>query len=93
MGQINERGKPHVIVVREGAVQSLLKDAGTFVTIVAVIGTGKLLESSAMQWMGFVMLCLFVLSFAIQEDRQLTVAEARARLDEIEREQCDGDAA
>jgi hypothetical protein len=33
------------------------------------------------------------LSFAIQEDRQLTVAEARARLDEIEREQCDGDAA
>lgn len=53
-----------------------------------LIGMGVLLDSSAMQWMGFVVTILTALGIALGKMRieGMTIEEARKRLDEIERE-------
>lgn len=47
---------PEIILLHETIGESLARNAGTFALIAAVIGTGWLLGSEAMQWLGFVML-------------------------------------
>ena len=57
---------------------------------VGVIGIGAKLDSPAMQWAGFAMLALMLIAGitdAVRETTNLTIAEARARLDEIEYEE------
>lgn len=49
-----------VITDQETVAQSWLKDAFSYLIIVAIIGTGVLLHSSAMQWVGFLMLVIGV---------------------------------
>ena len=56
---------------------------------VAVIGVGIAVDSAAMQWSGFVFLCLLVLMLAVYfaaKNTGLTFAQARARIDELEAE-------
>ncbi len=55
---------PEFIVIHETVLTSWAIDAGSYLLIVAVIGTGWWLGSAAMQWVGFLMLilsaCMFV---------------------------------
>lgn len=59
---------------------------------IAVIGVGVMADSAAMQWAGFWGLLFIVaiiilegVTATIENDKRMTVDEARARLDEIER--------
>lgn len=73
-----------VIIVREGVVQSLIKDAGTFLMAVALVGIGVLLASTAMQWIGAFVFFTSVIALHQRDNLTMTVPEARKRLDEIE---------
>ena len=54
---------------------------------VTIIGVGILADSPAMQWSGFVFLFLILFAAAISmAEKTLTIEEARAKLDELERE-------
>lgn len=72
--------KVEIIILHETVRQSWLRDAGTFVVIVAVIGTGWLLGSEAMQWCGFVMLALSSIVRARTHRDRLTPQQAADRL-------------
>lgn len=53
----------------------------------AVFAPGILLDSQAMQWLGFLMCIICAIGFAIDIQRQnqrLSIDQARKRLDEIE---------
>jgi hypothetical protein len=41
-----------IYYVCESVWQSFVKDAISFVTVVGIIGVGKLVDSAAMEWMG-----------------------------------------
>ncbi|MEW5729976.1 MAG: hypothetical protein AB1918_19265 [Pseudomonadota bacterium] len=72
--------KVEIIILHETVRQSWLCDAWTFVVIVAVIGTGWLLGSEAMQWCGFVMLALSSIVRARTHRDRLTPQQAADRL-------------
>ena len=58
--------------------------------IISVIGVGVLAESSAMQWAGFWSLVLTVVGLAVIQtvnEKALTIEQARAYLDELERKE------
>lgn len=78
-----------VLILRETLRQSIIADIVTFVMVVSIIGIGVWLRSEAMQWVGAVMLMVTIIgkSIALRGKGRLTIPEARARLDEIEREQ------
>jgi hypothetical protein len=78
--------QPKILIIHESVKHSLARDAGTFALVVGVIGTGVFLQSSAMQWAGFIMLALAALALASNGDKRMTVTQARAYLDEIEKE-------
>lgn len=72
-----------IIIIKEGVVQSVISDAVTLLTIFAVIGAGRWIDSTVMQVLGVAMLCLGALVLPADRKR-LTIAEARSRLDELE---------
>lgn len=78
--------KTEIIIIRETAAQSLVKDAGTFVLFASLIGVGVLLDSGAMQWVGAVMGFVTIFTWAIRSTskNRMTIEQARAKLDEIE---------
>jgi flagellar biogenesis protein FliO len=53
---------------------------------ISEIGIGVLVGSAAMQWAGFLLLALLMIVVATTQQKvtDLTIAEARAKLDEIE---------
>jgi hypothetical protein len=56
---------------------------------VIMIGLGVAVESTAMQWAGFILSWFLIIIIAVNMvncDKGLTINEARKRLDEIERE-------
>lgn len=75
--------EPEIILVHETAVQSVVSDAVTLATFGTMIGIGILMASDAMQWIGG--LCFFIWMLARRKSPRLSIAEARKRLDEIER--------
>lgn len=59
----------------------------TFVAPLSMIGLGVFLGSDAMQWFGFIASFLAIAAFAnvlVAKENNLTIEQARARLDEIE---------
>lgn len=78
--------RPTIILIREGWVQSWLRDASTFVLFIALIGIGVLLQSTAMQWVGALIGFLHIAGRARQlyKTNSFTIPEARAKLDELE---------
>lgn len=80
--------KIELIVIREPVLESIGKDAGTFVMFAAMIGLGVLLDSSAMQWVGALLFLIGVIgrSFYWMKRSTLSIPEARAKLDQLERD-------
>lgn len=77
--------EPKIIIIRESLLESLLVDSTTYVLIVAVIGTGWFLGSSAMEWAGFVILAITAMTVAVgKEGKKKTIKEAREFLDKLE---------
>jgi len=56
--------KPEIIVVHESVWQSFVKDAISVSLAACMIGVGKLIESNAAQWVGFILFCLTMISIA-----------------------------
>lgn len=75
-----------VIIIRETAIQSLVKDAGTFALFASLIGVGVLLDSGAMQWVGAIVGFTTIFTWVIRgtSKNRMTVEQARVRLNEIE---------
>ena len=75
-----------IIIIKENARESWLRDTSSVVSFVALIGIGVVLDSSAMQWVGAVIGFFVILerSNRLFKSNRYTIEEARKRLDEIE---------
>lgn len=75
-----------VIIVHETVLQSWVRDASTAALFIVLVGTGALLDSSAMQWVGAAVGFGTVISRSISagNNSRMTVDQARKRLDEID---------
>ena len=73
--------KIEIIFLHETVWQSWGRDAGTLALMVAAIGLGVYLQSTAMQWVGAIILLiwLFLLS-ASSNAKKMSVKEAQAYL-------------
>ena len=77
-----------IVLVYESLWDSLVTSFFTYGGLVVVIGLGVYLESSAMQWAGFIFVALGIWGRAaavLSKNRCTSIAQARQRLDEIER--------
>lgn len=80
------RTTPTVLIIKEGWVQSWLRDASTFALFLALIGIGVFLESPALQWVGALIGFFHIAGNArrMLKRESLTIPEARAKLDALE---------
>ena len=78
--------KTTIIIVHETLLQSWGRDLGTFALFMSLIGLGWLIDSSAMQWVGAVIAFITVIQRASGKVQKLSVADAREKLDALERE-------
>lgn len=86
-----EKVRAEVIVLHETVLDSVLKDACSFVTIAAVIGFGRWIGSPLMEDLGFLMLVILGLGLAfLRKKYHMTVPEARRLLDEIDLRRASG---
>lgn len=78
--------KHTVMIIRETVLQSWLRDLGTFALFSGLIGLGWLIGSATMQVIGALIAFISIGWRASgSKPRFFTIAEARQRLDEIER--------
>ena len=79
--------KPTVIILKDTLARSIVKTVAVFVMLWATIGFGVWVQSSAMQWAGFILSALVIMGLVqrLHNDNRLTIAQARAKLDEIEK--------
>jgi hypothetical protein len=76
-----------VVFLRESLWESVVADLVTFATVVGVIGTGAMLGSEAMQWLGFIMLCTVAFTRVFKENgHRMTIEEAKEYLAKLEQE-------
>lgn len=78
----------NVLLIRETVWESIASDGFTFIMVMALVGLGRVIESTALQWVGAIAFFAITMNRAklFLEKRTFTVAEARAELDRIERE-------
>lgn len=82
-----KKTKTHMIVIaHETLLQSVMSDCMSFATIMGVIGVGWALNSSAMQWVGAIMVFIAFCAKSSSVNKRLTIEEARTKLDKIEAE-------
>jgi hypothetical protein len=70
-------------------LRHMARVAAIMMTVLVPIGLGVALDSAAMQWVGFILGCFAVISFANIFNKNHTVHsfdEARALLDKLENE-------
>lgn len=75
---------PTVIILKEPLLSSIASDLFTLAMFAAMIGLGVYLQSTAMQWAGAVVFFISTIVMAAARGSRLTIAQARAKLDEIE---------
>jgi len=75
---------PAIYYCHETTLQSVGRDAFSFVTFAAMIGLGVICHSSAMQWVGSICFFLVMISQAKGRMKKMTPAEIRADLDRLE---------
>lgn len=56
---------PVVVVLHESWTHSIMRDCFTFCTVCTIIGVGVWVQSSAMQWTGFIMIGVMALARCI----------------------------
>jgi hypothetical protein len=83
-GFMTEKPKTEIMLISESVLESWMHDASTFALFIAMIGMGVYLDSSAMQWVGALMGFVTIISHAAKNKSRMTIAQARARLDELE---------
>lgn len=73
-----------ILFIHVTAREAIVRDASRVLAFILMLGIGVAVESGAMQWVG----ALFFLLWAVIKARHpsMSIAEARRRLDEIERE-------
>ena len=77
--------KEHTIrIATETALQSWARDASSFALFTALIGVGVYLDSSAMQWAGFMCAVIILANQGMKLVPKLTITEAREYLDKLE---------
>lgn len=74
-----------VILVHETALNSWMRDASTFALFSGLIGIGVVLDSSALQWCGAIIAFITIGMRGSGKAPRMSIAEARAKLDELER--------
>lgn len=80
----------HTITIYRAHKRNPARAVMSWAFIAAIIGTGAMLDSAAMQWLGFWVIITVAVAAAAHEarkDSRLTIAQARRRLDEIEQEE------
>ncbi len=79
--------KPTVVLLKDTIAQSVIKNFAYFAMLTGTIGLGVYLQSSAMQWAGFFLAAITIIGHGMRtlKDNRLTIAQARAKLDEIEK--------
>lgn len=80
-----EKTKTEIIVIHETVLHSWARDAGTFAVFVAFIALGWMVDSAALQWVGAILAFIALFQRASGRVTRLTINEARAKLDEIEK--------
>lgn len=79
--------QPEIIVIHETVTKSIIRDATSFATGLAMCGVGIFLDSGALQWIGGILALLLIFSQAARvsgKNNRMTIAQARAWLDELE---------
>lgn len=78
--------RPKLILIRESAARSWIRDASTFALFVGLIGVGWLLGSEPMQWVGAIVGFITVLSQfgGFKKAATFSISEARKELDRME---------
>lgn len=79
-------GKRQVIIIHETIKEAVVHGGASLITGIALVGMGKWVESSAMEWLGAVLTILTVVARSLSINRIFTIEDARAELDRIERE-------
>lgn len=73
-----------IIILKEPLMDSIAADLVTLATFSAMIGLGVYLQSTAMQWTGAVVFFMGTIGMEAHRREHLTIAQARAKLDQIE---------
>ena len=75
-----------VVLVDDRLWKSVGRDVVSMVTLVAMVGVGVLLQSSALQWVGAIIWFLWIIGKAASVDKKhkMTIAQAREFLDKLE---------
>lgn len=79
-----KKPKRIVIVQHERALKVIVADMLRAVLWVPLIGTGVVLDSAAMQWVGAILFMLVMVDATRIATSRLTIPEARKALDRIE---------
>lgn len=78
---------PTIIIVHETIKQSIIKDVATCALLIATIGVGVWIGSSALQWIAALLFIIVLLARAATDRKGsfYSFADARAYLDKLER--------
>lgn len=76
--------KTEIIILRETAFQSIVSDLATAAILLSCVGLGIWTGSTALQWVGGFIAMIGIIGKASGKVRRLSIADARAKLDEIE---------
>ena len=83
---MTEKTVTKVIIIRESLATSIASDCFTFAMLASLIGIGIALDSGAMQWTGALMAMIGLAVKAAGKTDRVTIDEARAKLDQLERD-------
>ena len=76
----------HIIINDDRLLKSIIRDTYTFAGLLACVGIGVWVSSTALQWTGGIMWVLAVISIAYRKanSNRKTIKDAKAYLDELE---------
>ncbi len=79
------KSETKIIFLQETVWQSWGRDAGSLAFMVAAIGIGVYLQSTAMQWVGAIIFLIGLFSKAAGNVKKMSLTEAQAYLAELAR--------
>ena len=76
--------KVQVIIIKESVTKTLIKSVAIFSMAGALMCVGAYVQSAAMQWFAFIIVCLTIVGMAKANSVSMSIDDARAKLDELE---------